>query len=82
MAIYNEKCENDIIYMFIRKYAHSFWLKTYGLLCRKRITYLKLFYKSNRPHFLWVYPTSRVGYHARKPLEGVVYCLNSLLYIT
>ena len=69
---------------------------------------LKLFYKSNRPHFLWVYrhdnplgmleehskslsikrfclmiyklsrvlPTTCVGYHAGKPIESVVYCLN------
>ena len=74
----------------------------------KLIVYLKLFYKSNRPHFLWVYkrdnplgmlgehsksryitrlgswrtsfssvlPTSPVGYHASKPIEGVVYCLS------
>ena len=66
---------------------------------------LTLLYKSNRPHFLWVYrrdnplrmlgeheksfgswftsfprvlPTSRVGYHAGKPIESVVYCLSIL----
>ena len=85
---------------------HSDLLKTYGLLCwethRKLKHALKLFYKSIRPHFLWVYwydkptwdvgrtleklvnhepnfsrvlPTSRVGYHASKPIESVVYCL-------
>ena len=32
---------------------------------------LKLFYKSNRPHFLWV------GYHAGKPIESVAYCLSN-----
>ena len=52
----------------------------------------KLFYKSNRPHFLWVYrrdnplrmlcfsrflPTSSVYYHAGKPTERVVNCLNN-----
>ena len=26
--------------------------------------------------FLSVLPTSRVGYHAGKPIESVVYCLN------
>ena len=57
----------------------------------KLIENLKLFYKSNRPHFLWVYwrdnplgmlgeysrvlPTFLVGYHAGKPLESVDYCL-------
>ena len=54
----------------------------------KLIENLKLFYKSNRPHFhspsardLQVFsrvlPTSRVGYHAgTEPIEsGVVYCL-------
>ena len=64
----------------------------------KLIENLKLFYKSNRPHFLWVYrrdnprgifgswftsflsvlPTSQVGYHAGKPIESVVYCLDKL----
>ena len=62
---------------------------------RKLIENLKLFYKSNRPHFLWVYrrdnPLGRleehektcksrvaslVAYHAVKPIESVVYCLN------
>ena len=58
----------------------------------KLIENLKLFYKSNRPHFLWVYwhdnpllqctsfyrvlPTSEVGYHAGKHIESVAYCLN------
>ena len=73
----------------------------------KLIENLKLFYKSSRPYFLWVYrrdsprgmlgehektlsraeaewftsfsrvlPTSRVGCHAGKPIESVVYCLN------
>ena len=68
----------------------------------KLIENLKLFYKSNRPHFLWVYrrdnplgmlrehskssksskgfsrvlPKYRIGYHAGKPIESVVYCLN------
>ena len=55
----------------------------------KLIENLKLFYKSNRPHFhspsardlqaflrfSRVLPTSRVGYHAGKPIESVVYCL-------
>ena len=66
----------------------------------KLIENLKLFYKSDRPHFLgfpgvithlgcWentrkvcksracVLPTSRVGYHAGKPIESVVYFLNN-----
>ena len=30
----------------------------------------ELFYKNNRPHFLWVYPVN--------PLESVVYCLMKL----
>ena len=77
----------------------------------KLIVYLKLFYKSNRPHFCgftsvithlrcWentrkackslasvrdfrvfehfssVLPTFHVGYHASKPIEGVIYCLS------
>ena len=66
----------------------------------KLIENLNLFYKSNRPHFLWVHrrnnplgcwentrkackslklfscsPNIRVGYHAGKPIESVVYCL-------
>ena len=69
----------------------------------KLIENLKLFYKSKRPHFLWVWentrkaceslafgsqswftsipsalPTSQVGYHAGKPIESVVYCLDKL----
>ena len=89
---------------------HSGWLKTYGFYCAgKLIENLKIFYKSNRSHFLWVYrsdnplgmlgehskileitsllhviynifscvlPTSCMGYHAGKPIESVVYCLN------
>ena len=31
------------------------WLKTYGFCARKLIENLKLFYKSNKPHLLWVY---------------------------
>ena len=52
----------------------------------KLIENLKLSYKSNERYFLWVYcvithlgsrvlPTFRVGYHAGKPIESVVYCL-------
>ena len=75
----------------------------------KLIENLKLFYKSKRPHFLWVYrrdnplkntrkaceslafgsqswftsipialPASQVVYHAGKPIESVVYCLDKL----
>ena len=79
----------------------------------KLIENLKLFYKSNRSHFPWVYqqcdnpcssgcwentrkawkslafgswftsfsralPTSCMGYHAGKPIESVIYCLNKL----
>ena len=55
----------------------------------KLIENLKLFYKSDTrkackslafgsgfTSFSRVLPTSRVGYHAVKPIENVVYCLN------
>ena len=56
---------------------------------------LKLFYKSNRTHFLWVnrrdnplemlgehsntQHPTRVGYHTGKPIESVIYCLSIYL---
>ena len=88
-------------------------LKPYFLPKRLHST-KSFFYKSNRPHFLWVYqgftgvithlgcwentrkacksqaegewftnfssvlPTPCVGYHAGKPIESVVYCLNRI----
>ena len=37
-----------------------------------------------KPHFLLkrlrVLPTSRMGYHAGKPIESVVYCLSSRVH--
>ena len=41
----------------------------------KLIEILKLFYKSIRPHFLWVY--RRDNPLAGKSIESVVYCLNN-----
>ena len=59
----------------------------------KLIENVKLFHKSNRPHFLWVYrrqdnPREMLGTleklvnpspkdHAGKPIESVVYFLNN-----
>ena len=48
-------------------------------LAGKLIENLKLFYKSSSAR---VFPSSRVGYHAGKPMESVVYCLSIGLYRT
>ena len=45
-------------------------------LAGKLIENLKLFYKSSSARVL---PSSRVGYHAGKPIESVVYCLSILI---
>ena len=45
-------------------------------------TCLKICKKGPRRRFqIDVLPTSRVGYHAGKPIENVVYCLNKLSYV-
>ena len=48
-------------------------------LASKLIENLQLFYKSSSARVL---PSSRVGYHAGKPIESVVYCLSIRLYRT
>ena len=48
-------------------------------LAGKLIENLKLFYKSSSARVL---PSSRVGYHAGKPIESVVYRLSIRLYGT
>ena len=48
-------------------------------LAGKLIENLKLFYKSSSARVL---PSSRVSYHAGKPIESVVYCLSIRLYGT
>ena len=50
----------------------------------KLIENFKLFYKSNGPHFLWVYRsdiTSRGDYQAGTAIESVVYCLIKLFVV-
>ena len=54
--------------LFYKAIDHTFYAFT-GVTLEKLV--------NHEPNFSCVLPTSRVGYHSGKPIESVVYCLNT-----